>query len=105
MKIFIKDVKISKMADAFDMSDHGKKVFGLWIDVKEPKNELEFQKAVKVMHETNENEYEVIALISDNFYAFKYDYISYSDGKYFAVVSELKEGREELKGGDFPTGI
>jgi len=105
MKIFIKDVKISKMADAFDISDHGKKVFGFWIDVKDLKNELDFQKAVKVMHETSEKEYEVIALISDNFYAFKYDYISYSDGKYFAVVSELKEGRKELKGGDFPTGI
>lgn len=98
MEIFIKDIKKNKFANAFDMSENGKKVFGLWISVKEPKNENEFAKMVQTMKNYTDDELEPIALISDNFYAFKYDnYLIYSNGKYFCTVDDLKKNKEEIK--------
>lgn len=98
MEIFIKDVKKNKLVNAFDMSENGKKVFGLWISVKEPKNENEFAKMVKTMKNYTDDVFEPIALISDNFCAFKYDnYLLYSNGKYFCAIDDLKMNKKEIK--------
>ncbi len=98
MQIFIKDIKKNKFVDNLDISDHGKKVFGLWIEIKEPKNEKEFAKMIDKMNNYKDDDFEPIALISDNFYSFKYnDYLFYSDCKYFYSVDDLKKNKEEIK--------
>lgn len=95
--MFLKDVKKTNWLDSYGIFPKGKNVFGYWCSVREPKNKTEFKKkATKMRNSKGDENFEFVALISDNWCAFKYDYEFYSVGEYFVAKENVKKDREEI---------
>lgn len=97
MKLFIKNTKLSNLVSKLDLTDGDTKVFGFWVETKEPKNKTQFKKLVKKLFAIEDERLEPCLVVSDYYFCAKHkDILSYSDGTHFVFVENLKDKREEI---------